>query len=357
LIPPSFSRRVFLFAAIPPLRLNRKLRLALIGFDGHVQEIVDQLPNLPDVELTAVAGANSDPAAKASNMRRPVVARAKFYNTTADLLATERLDLAAVCNNDGERAAAIMACIDKGLNVIAEKPLGLSRAEFTEIEAAAAKAKVKVGALLPMRFDPPYLAMKRIVESGEIGEIAQIDAQKSYQLGPRPAWQKRKELYGSTILWIGIHMIDLMLWTSGRRFTEAASLQSTVGIPDYGDMENVTASIFRLDNKGTATLRMDYLRPMTAPGHGDDRLRLAGSKGIVEYQEATGVTLLSQGGPPRVISKLPEQGSVFVDFIRSTYLGEKPALPWTEIRAAHEVTYAAQEAAVRHEMVRVGGSK
>lgn len=348
------SRRVFLAAAASPLRLKRKLRLALIGFDGHVQEILDQLPNLPDIELTAVADSNSDPAAKSSNMRHPLVARAKFYATTADLLANERLDVAAVCNNDGERAAAVMACIQKGLNVIAEKPLGLSREQFSAIQLAATKAGVTVGALLPMRFDPPYLAIKQIVDSGEIGEVAQIDAQKSYQLGPRPEWQKRKDLYGSTILWIGIHMIDLMLWSSGRRFTEAASFQSSVGIPGYGDMENVTASVFRLDNKGTATLRMDYLRPLTAPGHGDDRLRLAGSKGVVEYQETTGVTLMSTIGPPRLIKNLPAQGSVFVDFIRSTYLSEKPALSWSEIRAAHEATYAAQDAAVRHAIVPVG---
>jgi predicted dehydrogenase len=349
----TFSRRALLAAAIQPLHLNRKLRLALIGFDGHVSEILDQLPNLPDIELTAVADANSDPAAKASVMRKAVVARAHFYPGTAELLAREQLDLAAVCNNDGERAGAILACMGKGLNVIAEKPLGLSRAEFASIQTAAAQANVRVGTLLPMRFDPPYLAMKQIVESGEIGEIAQIDAQKSYQLGTRPEWQKRRALYGSTILWIGIHMIDLMLWTSGRRFTEAASFQSRVGIPEYRDLENVTASIFRLDNGGTATLRMDYLRPLTAPGHGDDRLRLAGSKGVVEYQESTGVTLMNGAGKPRVISQLPEQKSVFIDFIRSTYLNEKPALPWSDILAAHEGTYAAQDAAVRHQIVRV----
>ena len=39
-----------------------------------------------------------------------------------------------------------------------------------------------------MRLSAPYLAMKQIVESGEIGEIGQIDAQKSYKLGDRPAW-------------------------------------------------------------------------------------------------------------------------------------------------------------------------
>ena len=49
-----------------------------------------------------------------------------------------------------------------------------------------------------------YLALKSIVESGEIGEVAQITGQKSYQLGARPEWQKERASYGSTVLWIGM---------------------------------------------------------------------------------------------------------------------------------------------------------
>jgi len=40
----------------PEVRLPRKIRLALAGFDGHPEEILRVLPQLPDVELVAVAG-------------------------------------------------------------------------------------------------------------------------------------------------------------------------------------------------------------------------------------------------------------------------------------------------------------
>ena len=146
--------------------------------------------------------------------------------------------------------------------MIAEKPLALDRQDLNAVYAAVKRSGIHLGMLLPMRFDPPYLAMRRIVQSGAIGDVLQMDAQKSYQLGARPAWQKHATTYGSTILWIAIHSIDLMLLVSGRRFTEAASLQSHVGFPEAGDMQNVTASLFRMDNGGSATLHMDYLRPL-----------------------------------------------------------------------------------------------
>ena len=234
----------------PEVRLPRKIRLALAGFDWHPEEILRVLPQLPDVELVAVAGEESDPGAQASALKDRYAAKARRYETLAQLLAAEQPDVVALCNHNGRRATAILACAARQLNVIAEKPLALYRADLDAVYAAVKRSGIHLGMLLPMRFDPPYMAMRRIVESGAIGEVLQMDAQKSYQLGARPAWQKHAATYGSTILWIAIHSIDLMLWVSGRRFTEAASLQSHVGFPEAGDMQNVTATLFRLDNGG-----------------------------------------------------------------------------------------------------------
>jgi predicted dehydrogenase len=268
------------------------------------------------------------------------------------MLGKEQLDCVGVCNHNGGRAAAIIACAERKLNVIAEKPYAVNRRELNSVFAAVEKNRVHAGMLLPMRFTPPYLAMKQIVDSGEIGEVCQIDAQKSYQLGNRPEWQKHARTYGSTILWIGIHMIDLMTFTSGRSFTQAASFQGHVAFPELGDMENVTTTMFRLDNGGTATLRMDYLRPSSAKSHGDDRLRLAGTKGVAEYMAETGVTVIGAGGR-RVLTALPPAGSVFADFLSSTYLGARPALTWLEIRRTNEWTMAAQEASESGKVVSI----
>jgi predicted dehydrogenase len=356
----NWSRRGLLMAAaasaLPAraetVKLPRKVRLGVIGYDGHLSEILERLPDFPDIELAAVADAGSDARATQSALRNPLVARAKRYADYPEMLANERLDCAGICNHNGGRAAAIVACAARKLDVIAEKPFAISRREFDGVVAAVEKNRVHAGMLLPMRFDPPYLAMKQIVDSGEIGEVGQIDAQKSYQLDVRPEWQKRAATYGSTILWIGIHMIDLMAFTSGRRFTQAASFQGHVAFPELGDMQNATASIFRLDNGGTGTLRMDYFRPTAAKGHGDDRLRLAGTRGVVEYREDSGVTVLGAKGM-RTVEKLLARGSVFADFVQSAYAGRPAALSWLEILRANEWTLAAQEAAERGTVVAI----
>lgn len=348
----NLSRRSLLLAAAASafegraatVKLPNKVRLGIIGYDGHVDEILRIFPEFPDLELIAVADDASDSGATQSALRNPSVSKARRYAAYPEMLDRERLDCVAICNNNGGRAAAIISAAERKLNLIAEKPFGITRRELTAVIDAVEKNRIHAGMLLPMRFDPQYLAMKQIVDSGEIGEVGQIDAQKSYQLDRRPEWQKHTRTYGSTILWIGIHMIDLMSFTSGRIFSRTASFQGHLAFPELGDMQNVTSTVFRLDNGGTATLRMDYLRPASIRGHGDDRLRLAGTSGIVEYQEETGVTVIARGGK-RVLTDLPLQGSVFADFLLSTYLGAKPALTWQAIVRANEWTMAAHESA------------
>ena len=353
----TISRRTLLAAgaalagAAEPVKLPSKVRLAIIGFDGHPGEITGPLPQLPDVEVVAICDA--DPRALARAAKNPRLAGAKQYSTYKEMLASTQADLVAVCNNNGERAGAVLAAVDRGLNVIAEKPLAITRSDYNRVKAAVQKKNISLGLLLPMRYDPHYLALKRVADSGVLGEIIQLSSQKSYKASGSPDWRRNRATYGSTILWIGIHMIDLMRWASGREFVDATSWQNRVGMPELKDQENVSASVFKLDNGGLAILRMDYLRPDTAPTHGDDRMRIAGTKGVVEYMAATGVTLLTADDKPKTITDLPPGGSLFMDYLKATYMGAKPTITLTDIWKVNEISLAAHEAADKGHTVRI----
>lgn len=337
-------------AAAEPVRLPARIRVAILGLDGHTGEMVRPLPQLPDVEIAAI----SDPtpgAAEKFGRGNARLAGAARYTDYRKMLDAHKLDVVAVCNNNGERAKAILDCMERKLHVIAEKPLALTRADLTRIKRTMEEKKVKLGMLLPMRYASEYKALKQVVDSGEIGEVAQISAQKSYKAGKRPEWMRHRATYGGTIPWIGIHMVDLMRFASGRDFTHAASFASRVGQPEIGDMENTTGTVFRMDNGGVATLHMDYYRPETAPTHGDDRLRLAGEKGVVEYMAATGVTLISSSTKPKVLTELPPPGSVFVDFLNHVYNGRPETLSLADIFRNCEIIIGAQEAAEKRQIV------
>lgn len=331
------------------VRLPQKVRLAIIGLEGHIGEILGPLDRVPDVELVAV----QDPSralVEGVGSKHP---SARAYSDWRELLDREKLDMVGVCGTNGERAEILIACAQRKLHIVAEKPLAITTVDLERVKRSVAENGVRLTMLIEMRFESQYRALKQIVDSGAIGEVAQMAAQKSYKLGERPEWMLHRSTFGGTIPYIAIHMVDLMRWTSGRELVETVSVEGRVGFPRLGEMENTTATIFRLDNGGTAALHLDYLRPETAPTWGDDRLRLAGTRGVVEYQAATGVTLVTDKQPPRTITDLPESGSLFLDFLSSVYNGSPLVLELKDIYRANEIVLAARDAGDKRQMTRV----
>jgi len=356
-MPGELSRRAWLagvpiaaWAAKSTLHLPQKVRIALIGVEGHIGEVTNHLKDAPDVEFVAVA--DPDPKAAARFARGPL-AGIRQYTDYRRMLDKEKLDMVAVGGPNGSRAEILLALIERKLHIVSEKPLALDRASLLKIRSGVERERLHLTMLLSMRFLGTYRALRQAVTSGAVGEVAQISSQKSYKLGERSEWMRHHDSFGGTIPYIAVHMVDLMRFTSGREMVEAVSFQSRIGHPEMGDMENTTATIFRLDNSGTAALHMDYLRPETAPTHGDDRLRLAGTEGVVEYQEATGVTLVTGKEKPHVIHDLPPNGSLFLDFLDSVYNGKPVGLSLADIWRVNEIVLAARESAERHAVVKI----
>jgi predicted dehydrogenase len=344
-------RQLFSGLAMQAIQFPRKVRVALVGLQGHPGEITGPLPRLPDVELVGVC---DDELKAAEGTLRRAKSNGHAYTNWREMLDKEKPDVVAACNAADRRPEVILEAIRRGLPWIAEKPLSNEEKLLADIRGALKKTPVRFSMLLPMRFDPPYLALRQIVDSGEIGEVAQISAQKSYKAGDRPEWMKNPKSYGGTFPWIGIHLIDLMRYTSKREFTSVMAMQAKVGdFPGIGSMENTTGAVFRLDNQGVGTLHMDYYRPDRAKTHGDDRVRLAGTKGVAEYTEATGVTILSNTRGPERLAELPARKSVFVDFLESVYLGKPQTLTEADIFKNCEISLAARAAAVSGKAVRL----
>ena len=324
-----------------PVRLPRKIRLGILGLEGHISEVLDPLPQLPDVELAAVSDADAAQRAKAAKYP------ARQYTDHLDLLNHERLDVAALCGNHGERQALLLECAKRKINVVSEKPLALNTADLDEVRRAVAASGIHLSMLISMRFLPEFQALREAVASGQIGEVVQVTAQKSYKLGQRPEWMKHRKSYGGTIPFIGIHLVDLMRFTTGRELIHLASHEARVGHPEIGEMENTAVSLYRLDNGGNGSFHLDYCRPESADSHGDDRLRIAGTEGVVEYQESIGVTLMPARGPQRKISPLPPAKSFFIDYLESVYAGKPAGLSLEDIYRANEIVLTARDAADR----------
>lgn len=327
------------------LALPKPVRCGVLGTQGHNSLLYEVLPRVSGLTIAAVA---DSPDLLARAKKSPHHRAAAFYTDWRRMLERERLDMVLLGNDNGARAGALLACAERGLHCLAEKPVALTLGDLDKVAAAFSDSgsKPRLGCLLKIRTEPYALAIRELVRSGALGEVIQIAAQKSYKYRGQDAWKKSKATFGGTIQWIGIDMIDLMLWVSGRRFTPAGAHQAHIGLDaDLGTMENTAAVLFRMDNNGVATVRLDYLRTPQAPSHGDDRLRVAGTRGIAEWIPSVGLHLQTDSAAPVIVKDLPPPKFVALEFLRSTFLGAPPFVTQQEIIDATRTTLLAAKMA------------
>ena len=325
------------------------MNVGFIGLKGHQGTVVSALKEagcrvaaVCDDSKTALDGVPKWPTADANT---------KVYTDYHVMLESENLDIVCEAGTDNLRAGIIKACAQRRVNVIAEKPLAFTLEEFADLRRAVEASDIHLSMLLTMRFEPAYRLIREQIAAGAIGKVCQASMQKSYKLGNRPEWQRSAKTFSGIIPFIGIHALDLIRWTTGCDFTSAMAYQGNTGHPDIRDMEDNACIALKLSNGGSAAARLDYCRPAKAPTHGDDRLRIAGSKGVIESSEAgKKVVLLTETGEPRELP-LPAPGKQFVNFVRSIEGKEKCEVPAADCFRITEVVLKIREAAKRGAVV------
>ena len=342
-------------SALASFRLPGTIRVGLLGVDGHIDDVLDARRVFPNFQVQAISDKNLQRLKEVGDrIGIPVEHR---YTNHQMLLDREKLEVAGICGSDGERAGLVTECIARGLHIIAEKPLGMNWAEVQRIRTALEASKVHLTMLLSMRFEGTFIAMRQMVESGQIGEIAQVDGQKSYVLGKRPDWMLHNASFSGIIPYIGIHLVDLIRFTSKREPTQVSALQAHIGQSNTLDFDDTAAAMFRLNNKAPAQLHLDYLRPETFGTHGDDRLRLVGTEGILEYREGLGLVFGSKKQAQKLLNSLPPDQSLVANFLSGIYgvqiLPHPVQLTVDDIFRANQIVFAARDAAENDRIVSI----
>jgi predicted dehydrogenase len=210
--------------------------------------------------------------------------------------------------------------------VFSEKPAATTLDNLTELKKAYAESGKIYSSMMALRFAPGFIAAKEFADAGGIGEIRLVHAQKSYKLGTRGDMYKNKKLYGGTIPWVGSHAVDWIYYFTKKKFANVFAAQSRIANCGHGDLEMTAACNFVLEDEIIATANIDYLRPDGARTHGDDRIRIVGTLGIVEVRDGEAFAIANSGE-----RKLPntKETHIFDEFIKAVK-GEKNELPKAE---------------------------
>ena len=154
---------------------SRKLRIGIIGCGGIAHSHIRSYLNMPDVEI--VAGCDIVPGKAAAFFKKFGVEGVRTdYASHVEMLSDKglKLDAVSVCTYNRQHKAPTILALQKGINVLLEKPFTVTLDEAIEIM----KVEKESGKILSIGFQPRLDAnmqeIKKIVESGVLGQVYYI---------------------------------------------------------------------------------------------------------------------------------------------------------------------------------------
>jgi predicted dehydrogenase len=333
------------------------LRLGLIGSTGHWHTYAPALANFPGLMLIAVAASGPEETTGAFDHAPGLTLDTRRYDDARKMLDTERLDVVQVSSRNDRIPVWSRVCLERGLPVMAEKPLAMDLPTLEGLFQAARKTNAAFVPMHTMRAVPALAAVQQAVHAGAIGEPLMSFSQKTYKWGKtRPDFYRDRKTFPGVAPWIGIHAFDWLYWILGDVFTDVQGREGTTAHPDFPACGSQAAFVLSMRNGGVASVTLDYLRPEAAPTHGDERLRIAGTRGVIETTlNERKVTLITEGNAPLTLPLKP-QSDIFTQFARSLR-GDAPApLAPNEACRITEIAIKAQQAADTKAVVSLGDS-
>jgi len=189
------------------------LNVAFAGYrHGHIFELWNRAADHPEVHI--LGSWEEDAATREDCEKRGVIFNYKNYS---DILADDNVNLVAIGDYYGRRGSLAIEALKAGKHVIADKPICTSLDELDEIERLSKEKGLVVHSMFSLRYEKNIALCKKIIDSGDLGEVRNIsfNGQHCLGYGSRPGWYFEEGKHGGTINDIAVHGIDMIRYTTG----------------------------------------------------------------------------------------------------------------------------------------------
>ena len=191
--------------------MNALPRLGFLGLGWIGLHRMQALLEDQACRVVAVA----DPSAEARARAQAAAPGAAAVETLDELLQHD-LDGIVIATPSALHAQQAMAALARGLAVFCQKPLARTAAENRAIVDAARKADRLLACDLSYRHTEAMRRIRNCVVEGELGQVYAADLVFHNAYGPDKSWARDAALSGGgCAIDLGIHLVDLALWTLG----------------------------------------------------------------------------------------------------------------------------------------------
>jgi len=293
---------------------SKKLKVGIIGTGWIADAHILEYKKMPDVEI--VAGADLIDGKAKAFFKKWGLKGVNCYPDHKTMLDKENLDAVSVCTYNTAHAECAIYALKKGVNVLLEKPMCVTLDEAADICRAEKKSGRVLSVGFQPRFDPNMMLIKKIVSSGELGEVYYIQTGGGRRQGiPTPFGTSfiEKKTGGIGALGdIGCYSLDMVLNAVGypKPLTVSGFKSGFFGVkeeyygnrPEYAKLfgvDDFAAAFVRLEGGIILDFRISWAMHMDTPG---DTLILGKKAGL--RIPSTDCWNGSVGGPMKIYSNV-----------------------------------------------------
>ena len=253
------------------------VRLGVVGVGGmggnHAKKVING--KIDRCELTAVC--DSNPAAMDSYKD------VSTFTDSTELIHSGKVDAVLIATPHYTHTTIGIEALTRGLHVLVEKPISVHKQDCLRLIEAHKDKKLVFAAMFNQRTDSRYRHIKKLLVSGEMGEIFRVNwiittwfrHQAYYDSGNwRATWKGEG---GGVLLNQCPHQLDLLWWLCGM----PSRIRASCALGKYHtiEVEDDVNAYFEYPNGATGAFIAS-----TGEFPGTDRLEIAGDRGKIVFE-------------------------------------------------------------------------
>ena len=188
-----------------------KTKFAIVGAGAISQGYAQAFLTCDQCEVVGVADVRPEAAESLAE-----VLGTKAFESYADMAEKCKPDAVLICTPPSTHPEICLDFIDRGVNVLCEKPFAVSAADSKKVIEAAAAKGVKITMASKFRYVDDVIKAKQIVDSGILGDIVLFENAFTAWVDMSKRWNSDSKISGGGVLIDnGTHSFDIARYFLG----------------------------------------------------------------------------------------------------------------------------------------------
>ncbi len=255
------------------------LRVTLVGAGILGRRYARVLDELAETDLVAVVNRTAERAESLADAHG-----ARAFGTLDAALDADGGDAVVVATADHVHYRTVMNALNRGLDVMVEKPLATVLGEAQDMAETAAEQGRVLKVNHSQRGVEDYRWIRDRIAAGALGTPAAVQHVRHDRIDVPTAMIPDWAEHTSPVFFMSSHDLDLVAWFLGARPVGVAAQEHRGVLKARGfDVHDAVDAFIRYDTGATGSFHTSWIHPESHPVLAADRFMIVGDEGSIAY--------------------------------------------------------------------------